>query len=1152
MERLKKSPLVFLYQEPYCSSHSFLTKPFYNTYLKTAYSLCTKSNDVSCRNRTPAPDFKDYGNGADEDHSENPFGKYKPVMTLSGASKVSVTLKIDPPPKDVMEFIGAIADLEFTRHCNLLEYGPCRMLIVARAVHGFSGLAGNASKGVIGATLDAPPSQPQNVAVECFADPEFPVLRVRWDPPKEVGGKIVKYKMKVVMSAIYDDEEGYNQHTVDDLEVQTMGNETRQTVLGTPNTNYSITVTALTQAGPGEWSHRSKESQCFMQPGLPSFIPASKWRPFSESGERRIFMLMPRRVSQRNGPICCYRVVLVRFPGKVGKDAFPDPENVTLRTYEEAHEVENNTYGAYVAEMFGPRELPDVIMLGDELPAPSAKACQLCFSVGAIRRHARSKDSSHPHHHRRERNFYHEALTSPVLDAEDGILSTESTYWGFMEVIVQKPDGHAGVKRSRYFAMDEAPVPGLSAREGPGTSFSTSKLVPIISGILLGVLVVGFLLIGIFFALRNYSKLLAAGQGVEHSFSFSVRHMWASLRGNPEGIPLSQPPPPDRSPIPKSKLVPAFVTRHRDGDAGFRSEFELLPDRFADRTTHSSDDLNNSGKNRYPDIKAYDQTRVTLSKTGTTEEHACSDYINANFVVGFKERKKFICAQGPLLGTVNDFWRMIWEYEVQLMIMLTNFEENRKVKCCHYWPEEGTETYDYVLRRLRAEKGEGESKETREVAHYHYLVWKDFMAPEHPSGVLKFLKRINSVYTPDKGQILIHCSAGVGRTGTLVALDSLLQEMNEEGKASVFNTVSELRHQRNYLVQSLKQYIFVYRGLMEYAQFGDTEVAQGELRENYQRMIQRPSMEFGSGKGISPMQEEFSRLAEAVEDPKPITYATNEQNEEKNRCSAIVPYDQNRVILSPVFSKPDETYINASFIQGYDHSMSFVITQDPLKSTRVDFWRMVLDHNVTTLVMLSECECEADGDEAGLCDDDDERDALTAAADVMCPQYWPDSADEDVTFDHIRVSLAKIDTLPMFIKRTLTVTNVKNGETVTVKQFQYLGWADSEYADPADKTVSAVPESTSGLLELNSQISRTQETSQEVGIVGVHCRFGGDRSSVFVCLCILLQQLRTERAVDVFQTVRNLRSQRPGMIQHLAQYEFLYKALVDYSDKESP
>ncbi|CAG0924959.1 unnamed protein product, partial [Notodromas monacha] len=259
--------------------------------------------------------------------TSDPFGKYKPVMTLSGASKVSVTLKIDPPPKDVMEFIGAyrlnmisvddktrvmeknirIDEVSLKWSVTLNELMPGTAYeFVARAVHGFSGLAGNASKGVIGATLDAPPSQPQNVAVECFADPEFPVLRVRWDPPKEVGGKIVKYKMKVVMSAIYDDEEGYNQHTVDDLEVQTMGNETRQTVLGTPNTNYSITVTALTQAGPGEWSHRSKESQCFMQPGLPSFIPASKWRPFSESGERRIFMLMPRRVSQRNGPICCY------------------------------------------------------------------------------------------------------------------------------------------------------------------------------------------------------------------------------------------------------------------------------------------------------------------------------------------------------------------------------------------------------------------------------------------------------------------------------------------------------------------------------------------------------------------------------------------------------------------------------------------------------------------------------------------------------------------------------------------------------------------------------------------------------------------------------------------------------------------------------
>lgn len=92
---------------------------------------------------------------------------------------------------------------------------------------------------------------------------------------------------------------------------------------------------------------------------------------------------------------------------------------------------------------------------------------------------------------------------------------------------------------------------------------------------------------------------------------------------------------------------------------------------------------------------------------------------------------------------------------------------------------------------------------SRNITQYHYLVWKDFQAPEHPYGILRFIKTINTDYSVQRGPLLIHCSAGVGRTGTLVALDSLMQQLNEEGQVAIFNTICDMRHQRNYLVQSL-------------------------------------------------------------------------------------------------------------------------------------------------------------------------------------------------------------------------------------------------------------------------------------------------------------------------------------------------------------
>lgn len=150
--------------------------------------------------------------------------------------------------------------------------------------------------------------------------------------------------------------------------------------------------------------------------------------------------------------------------------------------------------------------------------------------------------------------------------------------------------------------------------------------------------------------------------------------------------------PPVLPPISKEDLVKAYQEKHKDSDYGFQHEFELLPDKFADRTTKYSDLKENTHKNRYPDIKSYDQTRVKLS----TMNGLCgSDYINANFVIGYKERKKFICAQGPMDSTINDFWRMIWEQHLEIIVMLTNLEEYNKTKCAKYWPENINDSTQY-------------------------------------------------------------------------------------------------------------------------------------------------------------------------------------------------------------------------------------------------------------------------------------------------------------------------------------------------------------------------------------------------------------------------------------------------------------------------
>lgn len=310
-----------------------------------------------------------------------------------------------------------------------------------------------------------------------------------------------------------------------------------------------------------------------------------------------------------------------------------------------------------------------------------------------------------------------------------------------------------------------------------------------------------------------FSRVLFGGRSSNH------RHFIGAANGKLTDV----------GPIYKSDLYMAYKSRHKDTDYGFLREYEMLPNRFSDRTTKNSDMKENASKNRYPDIKAYDQTRVKLSQVNGIQG---SDYINANFVIGYKERKKFICAQGPMESTVSDFWRMIWEQHLEIIVMLTNLEEYNKTKCAKYWPEKIMDLKqfgdisvkfvlekkhgDYLIRTLDIHKRNplnDDEEESRQITQYHYLVWKDFMAPEHPHALIKFVRHINAVYSVQRGPILVHCSAGVGRTGTLVALDSLLQQLEEDDQVSIFNTVCDLRHQRNFLVQSLVMYI-VFHGFI--------------------------------------------------------------------------------------------------------------------------------------------------------------------------------------------------------------------------------------------------------------------------------------------------------------------------------------------------
>ncbi|CAG9763906.1 unnamed protein product [Ceutorhynchus assimilis] len=1046
-----------------------------------------------------------------------------PEVTVTGVTSSSITIKWSNPPQKFIDHIHyynlILRSYNSTQKLEAIQSAKDYLYMFSElnsattynfqvaGCSDYSKKCGPWSEIVNGTTMDGISGPPSNPQINCKFDNSSLTnfIFLSWQHPLAPHGKIQSYNINLEGTATFKNDLGVEENVTWGPKVTSTSEKTLNFKFYnvSANTNYTVKISGVTRLRK---NGQNAILKCRTPPSLPDKqkINRIKWQKILVQKNKWMFKMSLQRISERNGPICCYRVYLVRLEAQQKLSDLPAPEDLTVVTYQEAHRTPKG--GAYVAEMFSSSNFQPEIFLGDDqvFNASSNLDCDHCAGLRPYNTPSepQKKKSSEPlggdkTNRVRRHNSEFSELLSP-LPPFDGNLDIDSNYTGFLEIVIE----NGMTAYSNYLEMLN---PGPSVIAAPRT-----QTLSLIFQVLCGLMVVIFVLLGVLCILHRYTKQ-AHAQAVEMiTFRTSLRN----LRGRQRLVSLN---PPDMSPLKRSELVQAYIQHHRDSDYGFQQEFELLPDRFSDRTTRASDNKENLFKNRYPDIKAYDQTRVKLTQND-------SDYINANFVMGYKERKKFICAQGPMDTTVNDFWRMIWEQGLQMLLMLTNLEEYSKTKCAKYWPDkqDGDKVFgkitlshlsetrysDYIVRELRMVRNSETTSEERRITQYHYLVWKDFMAPEHPSGIIRFIKRVNEAYSIEKGCILVHCSAGVGRTGTLVALDCLLQQLAEENQVAIFNTICDLRHQRNFLVQSLKQYIFIYRALMEVAQYGDTEISCEDLKTALDRL-----RHVSESNNKCKLEEEFENIVNAFEDRKSCAVANAEENRDKNRSEAVLPFDRNRVILTPLSGKEHSTYINASFIEGYDNSESFIIAQDPTDNTVNDFWRMISEQGISVVVMISEL------------------------GDGKCARYWPEEGAES-TYDNVLVRYLQAETCPYYTRRDFLLRG-RDSEEHKVTHLQYHGWPTVD---------GEVPEVTRGLIELvdysQTAIIRTGCSPSMV----VHCNLGSDRSSMFVGLSILVQQLRTERRVDVFTVARKLRSQRQGLISSYAQYEFLHRAIVNYAE----
>eukprot|EP00072_Mus_musculus_P073797 XP_017175560.1 PREDICTED: receptor-type tyrosine-protein phosphatase delta isoform X29 [Mus musculus] len=568
-------------------------------------------------------------------------------------------------------------------------------------------------------------------------------------------------------------------------------------------------------------------------------------------------------------------------------------------------------------------------------------------------------------------------------------------------------------------------------------------------------------------------------------------------------------------PIPILELADHIERLKANDNLKFSQEYESIDPGQQFTWEHSNLEVNKP-KNRYANVIAYDHSRVLLS---AIEGIPGSDYVNANYIDGYRKQNAYIATQGSLPETFGDFWRMIWEQRSATVVMMTKLEERSRVKCDQYWPSRGTETHGlvqvtlldtvelatYCVRTFALYKNG--SSEKREVRQFQFTAWPDHGVPEHPTPFLAFLRRVKTCNPPDAGPMVVHCSAGVGRTGCFIVIDAMLERIKHEKTVDIYGHVTLMRAQRNYMVQTEDQYIFIHDALLEAVTCGNTEVPARNLYAYIQKLTQ-----IETGENVTGMELEFKRLASSKAHTSRFISANLPCNKFKNRLVNIMPYESTRVCLQPIRGVEGSDYINASFLDGYRQQKAYIATQGPLAETTEDFWRMLWEHNSTIVVMLTK---------------------LREMGREKCHQYWP--AERSARYQYFVVDPMAEYNMPQYILREFKVTDARDGQSRTVRQFQFTDWPEQ-----------GVPKSGEGFIDFIGQVHKTKEQFGQDGPISVHCSAGVGRTGVFITLSIVLERMRYEGVVDIFQTVKMLRTQRPAMVQTEDQYQFCYRAALEY------
>ncbi|XP_028402428.1 receptor-type tyrosine-protein phosphatase S-like [Dendronephthya gigantea] len=545
------------------------------------------------------------------------------------------------------------------------------------------------------------------------------------------------------------------------------------------------------------------------------------------------------------------------------------------------------------------------------------------------------------------------------------------------------------------------------------------------------------------------------------------------------------------SPVPVDEFAHFVKEMKANENYEFSKEYNDLPKNMNSSWEVSKKPFNKA-KNRYGNIVTYDHSRVVLSG----DEN--KDYINASYIDGIKE-KSYIACQGPRANTVNDMWRMVWEQRTYSIVMVTSLVELGKPKCEKYWPDSGSEMY-----------GERRNAETR--GAYYFQSWPDHGVPKYPTQLLAFRRLFRTHHMQQSGPIVVHCSAGVGRTGVFLAIDTILDKLDQSviNSIDVFGHVCAMRERRMNMIQTLEQYIFVHDAILETILCGMNEVDASKIQKEVANLSEVKAS------GMTGFEEKFKRLVEVS--PKlsedECAAALLDGNHKKNRNKNVLPAEGNRVPLQYVEGIEDSDYINAVFVHGYLGRNYFIATQSPLPATINDFWRLIHSQKSSTIVLLNNVK---DGS--------------------SIPIFWPTDRGKPKQYGTLTVQLDSENESDGIWTRKFIISpypDLTDGQVVNI--FQYTKWQDHR-----------VPPDANGVISLTSLVENSRKSFDPAPII-VACSDGAGRTGTYIAISNLLERIKIEQAMDVFQAIKIIRGARPQFVENAEQYQFCYKAMMTYLD----